>query len=84
MKRTLSILGLLLLPACGGVQLVAATDSTGDTFPYCLKATFKLNPFQAKTLFCAGLSEVQAEQQRQQALHPDVTYSIVEQKKVTQ
>ena len=73
----------LLVGGCAGTQLVSATASNGDQFPYCLEAKFKLNPLQADTLFCAGLSEVQAEQVKQAALHPDTTYTIVAQKRVT-
>jgi len=84
-KKTLTVsLFALLLGGCASTQLVAATASNGDQFPYCLEVTFKLNPLQANTLFCAGLSEVQTEQAKQAALHPENTYSIVAQKRVAQ
>ena len=84
-KTTLiSLVGIaLLLGGCSGTQLVSATASNGDQFPYCLEVTFKLNPLQADTLFCAGLSDVQKEQSKQAALHPENTYTIVEQRKVS-
>lgn len=82
-KLTLASLALLLGAfACASTQFVSATASNGDQFPYCLEAKFKLNPLQADTLFCAGLSEIQAEQIKQSALHPDVTYTVVKQSQV--
>jgi hypothetical protein len=82
-KITSISLIMLLIGGCASNQLVSATASNGDQFPYCLEARFKLNPLQADTLFCAGLSEIQAEQVKQAALHPDATYTIVAQKRVT-
>jgi hypothetical protein len=82
-KATLvTLASIVLLAGCSSTQLVAATASNGDQFPYCLEQTFKLNPLQADTLFCAGLSTIQTEQAKQSALHPENTYTIVEQRKV--
>jgi len=78
-----TLISLILLVGCTGTQLVAATASNGDQFPYCLEVTFHVQPLQADTLFCAGLSTIQAEQAKQSALHPENTYTIVEQHKVT-
>ena len=77
-----TLISLILIVGCTGTQLVAATASNGDQFPYCLEVTFHVQPLQADTLFCAGLSTIQAEQAKQSALHPENTYTIVEQRKV--
>jgi len=80
----MTLASMVLLAGCSSPQLVAATASNGDQFPYCLEVKFKLNPLQADTLFCAGLSDVQKERAKQTALHPENTYSVVAQKRVAQ
>lgn len=67
------------LGGCAHVQMVSATTSTGDTFEYCLQVSSVLG---TDTLFCGGLSAVQAEQAKETKAHPDSTYTIVPAKAV--
>ena len=81
-KTTLASITAIMFLGCASNQLVSATASNGDQFPYCLEVTFNWIPLQADTLFCAGLNALQAEQAKQSALHPENTYRIIAQKRV--
>jgi hypothetical protein len=68
------------LAACGAsTQLVAATTSDGTQYPYCLEVSYPVLTFKGDVLFCGTLAQVQAEQAKAQALHPEATSTIVRQ-----
>lgn len=77
---TILVVGLasMSLNACGAsTQLVAATTSSGHSYPYCLEVTYPVLALQANVVFCGTVEAVQTEQAHLAKLYPQAKFAIV-------
>jgi len=69
---------VVMLSGCGAsTQLVAATTSSGHSYPYCLEVTYPVLDLQANVVFCGTVEAVQTEQAHLAKLYPQAKFAIV-------
>ena len=78
LKALAGVTIVLALTGCGAsTQLVAATTTSGHTYPYCLEVTYPVLSLQADVVFCGTIESVQNEQVTMQQLYPQAKLAII-------